>query len=106
MISNLNLATTVAGKAVMNRTSRRRRLSALDDIAGISTEITEDEAADQHSDEPVQEDPVKNAAAVSLGRLGGLKGGNARAKSMTRAQRSNSARVAATARWRRNKKKK
>jgi hypothetical protein len=43
--------------------------------------------------------PNKNPAAVALGRLGGLKGGPARAASMTAAQRSASARKAVMARW-------
>lgn len=41
----------------------------------------------------------KNPAAVALGRKGGLKGGHARAASMTKAERSESARAAALARW-------
>ena len=41
----------------------------------------------------------KNAAAVALGRLGGLKGGKARARSLTPEQRRASARKAAVARW-------
>jgi hypothetical protein len=41
----------------------------------------------------------KNPAAVMLGRLGGLKGGNARAAKMTDEERSESARKAVTARW-------
>jgi len=41
----------------------------------------------------------KNAAAVSLGRLGGLKGGKARAAKLTSEQRSEIARRAAAARW-------
>lgn len=41
----------------------------------------------------------KNAAAVALGRLGGLKGGKARAKALTPEQRSEIARKAAAARW-------
>jgi hypothetical protein len=41
----------------------------------------------------------KNPAAVALGRLGGLKGGNARAKSLTPEQRSEIARNAAAKRW-------
>jgi hypothetical protein len=41
----------------------------------------------------------KNPAAVSLGRLGGLKGGNARAESLSPRQRSAIARKAAKARW-------
>lgn len=41
----------------------------------------------------------KNPAAVALGRLGGLKGGKARAKKLTPEQRSGIARRAAQARW-------
>ena len=46
----------------------------------------------------------KNAAAVALGRLGGLRGGKARAASMTAAERSASARKAVVARRARAKK--
>lgn len=49
--------------------------------------------------EPSKEIPEKNPAAVALGRLGGLKGGPARAKKLTKEQRSESARKAAKARW-------
>ena len=41
----------------------------------------------------------KNPAAVSLGRLGGLKGGKARAKSLTKKRRSEIAKKAAKSRW-------
>jgi len=41
----------------------------------------------------------KNAAAVALGRKGGLKGGPARAALLTPEQRSQSAKKAVTARW-------
>lgn len=41
----------------------------------------------------------KNPAAVLLGRMGGLKGGKARAKSLTRQERSDIASKAARARW-------
>ncbi len=43
----------------------------------------------------------KNPAAVQLGRLGGLKGGKARAKKLTAAQRSKIAKGAALKRWHR-----
>jgi hypothetical protein len=46
----------------------------------------------------------KNPAAVALGRLGGLKGGKARAKFLTAAQRKASAQKAAKARWSKKKK--
>jgi hypothetical protein len=42
---------------------------------------------------------LKNPAAVALGRLGGLKGGKARAAKLTAAQRRKSAMKAAQARW-------
>lgn len=41
----------------------------------------------------------KNPAAVALGRLGGLKGGKARAKSLSAKKRSEIAKKAAKARW-------
>src|SRR5438105_3546006 len=46
-------------------------------------------------------DQGKNPAAVALGRLGGLKGGQARAKSLSAKKRADIARKAARARWRR-----
>ena len=48
---------------------------------------------------PKKEEPTKNPAAVALGRLGGLKGGKARAANMTPKERSESAKKAAKARW-------
>ena len=41
----------------------------------------------------------KNPLAVALGRMGGLKGGKARAASLTAEQRSESAKKAAMSRW-------
>lgn len=49
-------------------------------------------------DDPKPEQ-VKNPAAQALGRLGGLKGGKARAASMTPEQRKATAQKAAAARW-------
>ena len=54
--------------------------------------------ADATSEGEAQDDG-KNPAAVALGRLGGLKGGKARAKKLTKARRSEIARQAAQARW-------
>jgi len=48
---------------------------------------------------PIAPEPPKNPAAQSLGRLGGLKGGKARAASMTPEQRKEVAKKAAAARW-------
>jgi len=44
-------------------------------------------------------DEGKNPAAVALGRLGGLKGGKARAAKLTKEQRSEIAKKAAQKRW-------
>jgi hypothetical protein len=43
--------------------------------------------------------PTKNPAAVTLGRLGGLKGGKARAKALSPQKRSEIAKKAAKSRW-------
>ena len=48
---------------------------------------------------PTPPDDGKDPAAVALGRKGGLKGGKARAASMTPEQRSEAAKKAAAARW-------
>ena len=45
----------------------------------------------------------KNPAAVALGRLGGLKGGKARAASLTKSERAAIAKKAAVARWKKGK---
>lgn len=50
-------------------------------------------------EEPQQPEGAKNAAAVALGRLGGLKGGAARASKLTPEQRSEIAKKAAAKRW-------
>jgi len=47
----------------------------------------------------VKTDDGKNPAAVALGRKGGLKGGKARAESMSAEERSAIAKKAATTRW-------
>lgn len=45
------------------------------------------------------DDTGKNPAAVALGRLGGLKGGKARAATLSKRRRAEIARRAAKARW-------
>jgi hypothetical protein len=48
---------------------------------------------------PPEPPSEKNPAAVQLGRLGGLKGGKARAAKMTKKERTEAAKKAAAARW-------
>jgi hypothetical protein len=50
----------------------------------------------------LKEENAKNPAAVALGRLGGLKGGKARAESLTAAKRLQIAKKAAQARWKKD----
>ncbi|HUW13325.1 MAG TPA: histone H1, partial [Anaerolineae bacterium] len=55
------------------------------------------EATGEKQPEP---ESKKNPAAVALGRLGGLKGGKARAAKLTPEERRRIAKKAAAARWR------
>lgn len=50
--------------------------------------------------DPASKDRAKNPAAVELGRLGGLKGGKARAAKLSKRRRVQIAAAAAKARWR------
>ena len=49
--------------------------------------------------DPLLNSDGKNAAAVALGKLGGKKGGKARADSLSAKRRSEIAKAAAKARW-------
>ncbi len=53
----------------------------------------------QQATQAARDSPHKNPAAVTLGRLGGLKGGVARAATLTPARRKAIAKKAAMARW-------
>jgi hypothetical protein len=52
-------------------------------------------------DAPAPADDGKDPAAVALGRKGGLKGGKARAASLSKKRRAEIAKKAASARWKR-----
>lgn len=56
-------------------------------------------ASTERDTEPEASEPEKNPAAVALGRLGGLKGGKARAESLSATKRKAIAKKAAKARW-------
>lgn len=51
------------------------------------------------ADDPLRMEDGKDAAAVLLGRRGGLKGGKARAEKLSAEERSKIARLAAEKRW-------
>jgi hypothetical protein len=77
-----------------DRSSKKKRPADLNRLAhSIVADAT---AEDEDVTDP---DEAKNAAAVELGRQGGLKGGRARAEKLTPERRSEIARKAAAARW-------
>jgi hypothetical protein len=71
------------------RSSKKKK-----DINVLASEIVKQ--ATQESENQLNH---KNPAAVALGRLGGLKGGKARAEKLTPGQRKEIAKKAALARW-------
>lgn len=77
----------------MAKTPKRPRDT--NQLAKFITDLATGDA--QESPKPA--DDGKNPAAVALGRLGGLKGGKARTAATTALQRSQIAKAAAEARW-------
>jgi hypothetical protein len=73
-----------------------KRSSKRLDISLLAKSIMEQATGQQP---PHSADEGKNPAAVALGRLGGLKGGKARATKLTKEKRSEIARKAARKRW-------
>lgn len=66
------------------------------DVNALAKQLVAEATGDAPRDDP---DGGKDPAAVALGRKGGLKGGKARAASMTPEQRREAAKKAAAARW-------
>ncbi len=63
----------------------------------LAKSIVDDATSDEPR--PAPEERVKDPAAVSLGRKGGLKGGKARAAKLSHERRVEIAKAAAEARW-------
>jgi hypothetical protein len=76
-----------------NRSSKKRPRD-INQLAKFIVDLSTGEI-----EEPPAEKSEKNPAAVSLGRLGGLKGGKARAAKLTDERKSEIASKAATAKW-------
>lgn len=76
-----------------NRSSKPKRPRDLSQLAKLVVDLATGQA------EPSKADDSKDPAAVALGRKGGLKGGKARAASLSAKRRSAIARKAATKRW-------
>ncbi len=75
------------------RSSKRPR-----DVNELAKRLVDEATGDA---EPFDPNAGKDPAAVALGRKGGLKGGKARAARMTPEQRTEAAKKAAAARWKR-----
>ena len=75
------------------RSSKKRPRDANELAKFVVDALTSDE------EEPAEDVPKKNQAAVELGWLGGKKGGKIRASRLTPEERSEAARKAAQARW-------
>lgn len=73
-----------------NKKEKKRK-----DINELAFDIVQKAINENTEDNPSD----KNPAAVALGRLGGLKGGPARAKKLTKEKRKEIAQKAAKARW-------
>ena len=86
-----------------NRSSKRKKKEH--DFAVTAFRVAQEatggelKSEDEQAPEPLPDIGDKNPHAVALGRLGGKKGGKARAKKLTAEQRSAIARKAAAARW-------
>ena len=83
------------------RSSKRKKREH--DFSVTAFRVVQDATADGDDTPGTEETPLdtagKNPNAVALGRLGGKKGGKARAEKLTPEQRSEIARRAAQARW-------
>jgi len=79
-----------------NRSSKPRRPRDPNQRAKLIVDLATGQVEEKDPDEG------KNPAAVTLGRLGGAKGGPARAKKLSAAKRSEIAKKAAKARWQNN----
>jgi hypothetical protein len=78
-----------------NRSSKKKEPRDVNELAfSIVDDLTSDEPP-----APAEDALEKNPAAVELGRLGGLKGGKARAAKLSAKQRRAIAKKAAKARW-------
>jgi hypothetical protein len=81
-----------------NMAMQKRSRKKENDLNRLSKSIVDQATTDEQLQAKAIEDG-KNPAAVVLGRLGGLKGGKARAMKLSAEERKEIARKAAEARW-------
>jgi hypothetical protein len=83
-----------------SRSSKPKRKGTEHDFTTVARRVVEQAIGERLDGSPLTDrDAGKNPAAVALGKLGGAKGGKARAKALSPAKRASIARLAARARW-------
>lgn len=85
-------------KVKTTKKAPKRRAGAVPDVNQNAFRLVQEATGQAPKTAP----PEKNPAAVALGRLGGAKGGKARAAALTATQRKEIATTAAAARWKRS----
>jgi hypothetical protein len=84
----------------MPKRSSKPKAERSHDFMTVARRTVEQAIGEKLSGEPLDDpDAGKNPAAVALGRLGGKKGGKARAAALSPAKRKAIAKKAAAARW-------
>lgn len=84
-----------------SRSSKPKREGTPHDFTTIARRVVEQAIGETLDGQPLPDkDAGKNPAAVALGKLGGAKGGKARAAALSPAKRKAIAKKAAAARWR------
>lgn len=88
-----------ADRGILAFMIRRKRMPRdTNELAAMVVKLATDQSV-----EPEPKEREKDPFAVELGRRGGLKGGKARWKGVSKKQRTKMARKAVEARWQRNK---
>lgn len=83
-----------------SRSSKPKREGTPHDFTVIARRVVEQAIGEHLDGSPLPDkDAGKNPAAVALGKLGGAKGGAARAAALSPAKRKQIAKKAAAARW-------
>lgn len=83
-----------------SRSSKPKRKGTDHDFTTVARRVVEQAIGEKLDGTPLDDpDAGKNPAAVALGKLGGAKGGKARAKALSPAKRKAIAKKAAAARW-------
>jgi hypothetical protein len=83
-----------------SKSSTPKRKGTEHDFTTVARRVVEQAIGERLDGSPLPDpDAGKNPHAVALGKLGGAKGGKARAKALTSAKRKEIARMAAQSRW-------